>query len=364
LWDKLYWDNRISIDRKKSETAFKGAFSKAQIGEFIFVIAAPGNSLSVFHKDFLSITVGIALGTIRICSILSNQTDNIFSFFYSRCPNFLKEFGKTCHNLLGEIKDNMSKDTFIKLAIRQLLLSLLWFFLLSGTLFSVSWLATLTRRADFGNILATMLEIFSKVFCSISKLYTGNLPEEKIREASLNIFQVFIWAVAFLICTPFLVRMIRNIQSIFLNLIKHSLNKRTQNELLNNRGFDVMKAISTIAALFFFGGIFRGIASRYLPYGVPVVLFGTITIILAISLWKQLCKLSNRLELAFIKSFNDKIESQEQINRKTILARAVTNNPWPREIHQITQISHNDRGLKGTRSKFIQLGSTARIEMY
>jgi CPA2 family monovalent cation:H+ antiporter-2 len=45
--------------------------------------------------------------------------------------------------------------------------------------------------------------------------------------------------------------------------------------------------------------------------------------------------LNNRLELAFIESFNDKIESQEQINRRTILAKAVGENSWPIEIQEV-----------------------------
>ncbi|MDR0742173.1 MAG: cation:proton antiporter [Puniceicoccales bacterium] len=327
---------------KKSETAFKAAFSKAQIGEFSFVIAVLGNSLGVLHKDFMSVTVGVALGTILICSILSNQADRIFGFFYSRCPNFLKEFGKTYHHLLGEIKDNVSKNMLIGLIIRQLLLALLWLFLLSGTLFSVSWLAALTKSGEFGHVLSSILKFLSKVFCMISKSYAEQLPEEKIFEISSNVFQSCIWVAAFLICIPFLVGIIKNIQEIFTNLIKSSLNKRTQNELLHNRAFNVMKAISVIAALFLFSGIFLGIASRYLPHGVPVILFGSIAVVLAIFLWQQLSKLNNKLELAFIKNFNDRIESQEQLHRKSILAKAAANNPWPIEIHEILLQSNYD----------------------
>ncbi|MDR1890641.1 MAG: cation:proton antiporter [Puniceicoccales bacterium] len=327
---------------KKSETAFKAAFSKAQIGEFSFVIAVLGNSLGVLHKDFMSVTVGVALGTILICSILSNQTDRIFGFFYSRCPNFLKEFGKIYHNLLGEIENSVSKNILIKLIIRQLLLALLWLFLLSGTLFSVSWLAALTKRGEFGSVLLSILKFLGKIFRMVNRSYAEQLPEEKIFEISSSVFQLCIWITAFLICIPFLAGIIKNIQAIFANLIKNSLNKHTQKELLHNRVFNVMKAIFVIAALFLFSGVFLGIASRYLPHGVPVILFGTIAIILAVFLWQQLSKLNNRLELAFIKSFNDRIESQEQLHRRSILARAASNNPWPIEIHEITLQPHHD----------------------
>ncbi|MDR1413333.1 MAG: cation:proton antiporter [Puniceicoccales bacterium] len=320
---------------KKAETAFKAAFAKAQIGEFSFVIAALGNSLGVLHKDFMSVTVGVALGTILICTILGNRADNIFSFFSSKCPKFLGEVGKIYHNLLGEIKDNISKNDFIRITIRQLLLAILWFLLLSGTLISVSWLAALTKRGEFGEILAAILKFLGKCFSFISKSRGEQLSAAKTIDIGSNILQLCIWTTAFLICIPFLIGFVRSMQAIFMNLIKNAFNKRTQKELLNIRLFGAMKAIFASAALFLFSGIFLGIASRYLPSSVPIILFGTMAVIVTISLWKQLLKLNNKLELAFIESFNNKIETQEQINRKSILAKAAEKNPWPIEIHEI-----------------------------
>jgi CPA2 family monovalent cation:H+ antiporter-2 len=320
---------------KKAETSFKAAFAKSQIGEFSFVIAVLGNSLGVLHKDFMSVTAGIALGTILIGSIFGNKADAIFKFFHSRCPRFLAEFGKAYHNLLGEIKDNVSKNTFVKLTVRHILSTVLWFLLLSGTLFSVSWLAALTKRGEFGAILSSVLSALSKIFCMINGSCAEKLPEAKVFEISSSVFQIFIWVMAFLLCIPFLIGMVKSIQAIFINLIKKSFTKRTQNELLNNRLFAAMKAALVVAALFLFSGVFLGIASHYLPNGVPIILFGVITILLAIFMWRQLAKLNNRLELAFIESFNSKIESQEQINRKELLAKAAKENPWPVETCEI-----------------------------
>jgi K+/H+ antiporter YhaU regulatory subunit KhtT len=315
---------------------FKAAFAKAQIGEFSFIIAALGNSLGVLHRDFVSVTVGIALGTILICTLLGKKAENIFRFFSGKCPKFLVEFGKVYHNLLGEIRENVSKNTFIRLAFRQLLLTVLWFFLLSGTLLTVSWLAALTKSGEVGSILHSILTLLRRLFCLVNRAYVEQLPEEKVFEICSSAFQIFIWASAFLICIPFLIGIIDNLLAIFTNLLRNALNRRTQRDILsNNRMFDVMKAIAVITALFLFSGIFLGFAAKYLPLGIPVILFGAIAVILAISLWKQLSKLNNRLEIAFIESFNDKIETQEQINRKSILARIAAEDPWPIGIHEV-----------------------------
>jgi K+/H+ antiporter YhaU regulatory subunit KhtT len=310
----------------------------------------------------MSVTVGVALGTILVCTVLGNKSDAIFGFFHSRCPNFLIEFGKIYHNLLGEIKDNVSKNMFLKLTVRDILSAVLWFFLLSGTLFSVSWLAMLTKSGEVGSILTAVLAFISKIICVISRSWAEELPPERVLAISSDVFQMCIWAAAFLICIPFLIGIIKSIQAIFTNLIKKSFNRRTQDELLNNRAFGVIKAIFGIAALFLFSGMFLGIASRYLPNGISVILFGTTAIILAISLWRQLSSLNNRLELAFIESFNDKIESQEQIHRKSILAKAAEKDPWPIGIHEVViKSNHEIVGKQLSEVKLRELTGTTII---
>ncbi|MDR1401902.1 MAG: cation:proton antiporter [Puniceicoccales bacterium] len=347
---------------KKAETAFKAAFAKAQIGEFSFVIAALGNSLGVLHKDFMSVTVGVALGTILICAVFGNKVDNIFQFLSSKCPKFLGEVGKIYHNLLAEIKENISKNDFIKLTMRQLLLAILWFFLLSGTLVSVSWLAALTKRGEFGSILAATLKFLGRGLSFVSKAYGEQLSAARTLDISSNILQMCIWTTAFLICIPFLIGFVQNIQAIFINLTKSVFNKRTQKELLSIRLFEAMKAILASAALFLFSGIFLGIASRYLPSSVPIILFGTMAVIVAISQWKQLLKLNNKLELAFIESFNNKIETQEQIHRKSVLAKAAEKNPWPMEIHEISvKPNHKIAGMQLSELHLRELTGTTII---
>jgi hypothetical protein len=57
--------------------------------------------LGVVHKGFMSVTVGAALGSMRICSISRNQIDTMFGLFCSH------------YDLLGEITDNVSQNTLI-----------------------------------------------------------------------------------------------------------------------------------------------------------------------------------------------------------------------------------------------------------
>jgi hypothetical protein len=73
-----------------------------------------------------------------------------------------------------------------------------------------------------------------------------------------------------------------------------------------------------------------------------VILFGPIGIIRPIFLWQQLSKFQNRLELAFVKSFNVTTGSQEQFHRRPILARTASKNPCRIEINEIKRQPHYD----------------------
>jgi hypothetical protein len=49
--------------------------------------------------------------------------------------------------------------------------------------------------------------------------------------------------------------------------------------------FSVTKAFLVVAALYHFNGIFLGIASKYSPHGIAIVLFGSIAVVHALFLW-------------------------------------------------------------------------------
>lgn len=328
---------------KKPEVAFKAAFSKAQIGEFSFVIATLGNSLGVLHKDFISVTVGVALGTILLCSLLEKKMNSIYTFFSSKTPRFLSECCTAYTNLIAEIKDNASKNGFLRLIFKQLLATILWIFLLSGTLYLVSKLAIITRSGEFGKMISRGLIAMQELLCKLSPSCAHQIASQNnVFEMSTNLLQLIIWSCAFLLCIPFLAGVVKNVYHIFVALINDTLGRRMQSALAKNKVLDVIHAMLVVAAIFLFSGIFLGIAARYLPGGVPIALFGTIAIILGVMSWKNLSLLNNRIELAFIKSFNDKIETSDQINRRSILARAAKDTPWSIILHEVVLKPNHD----------------------
>ncbi len=294
LGQTFFGSTGLFLSGKSAEVSFRAAFCQAQIGEFSFVIASLGTSLGVVSKNFVSMTSGIAVGTILLSSILNKRADKIFQWTSIHCPSFIKELGTFYHNLLRIANNHISKSELIHLITKPLLKMILWFFLLSGTLFSVAYLAAITREGKINYFF------------------------------HLNIMQAIIWTVAFILCLPFLVGLIKNLNDILFGILGKLTAEDIHNKRVQIRMFSILRYITSLIFLFFFSGIFLSIASRYLPRGLSIAYFGIAIILIGIFLWRKLIKVNADLERAFIESFNDKIESKEQKRRNQILKNFAT----------------------------------------
>lgn len=288
----------LFLSGKPAETSFRAAFCQSQIGEFSFVIAALGTSLGVVDPNFVSITSGVAVGTILLSSLLNKRADKIFQWLWKYCPKFLIELGTFYHNLLKLADTHLSKNELLKIITKPILKMILWFFLLSGTLFTVSYLAILTNKGIFNNIF------------------------------HLNITQAIIWICAFILCLPFLIGFTKNLNDILFGILGELTSENIKNTRVQTRVFSILRYITSMIVLFFFSGIFLSISSRYLPSGISIATFGATIALIGILLWRKLIKVNTNLEHVFIESFNDKIESNEQKQRNRILQEATDKQKW------------------------------------
>ena len=107
------------------------------------------------------------------------------------------------------------------------------------------------------------------------------MPPENISNLATGTTQSLIWITAFFLCIPFLAGIVKNIQMIFKSLLKKSLDKHTQNELLKNKAFSVIHTILITIAIFIFSGVFLSISAPYMPEGIPLMIFGIAAAVLA-----------------------------------------------------------------------------------
>jgi CPA2 family monovalent cation:H+ antiporter-2 len=308
----LFGSAGLFLSGQSAETSFRAAFCQSQIGEFSFVIAALGTRLGVVDSNFVSITSGVAVGTILLSSILNRYATQIFGFISRHCPKFLNELGTFYHNVLKSADNHLSKSELLAIVTRPALKAVLWFLLLSGTLFSVSYLAIIVNTGRFRH------------FPQIGTLH------------------VAIWACAFFLCLPFLIGLVKNINDILFGLLENLTKEHIKNERARERAFGILRYITSLIILFFFSGTFLGISAKYLPSGTSIATFAVAIALIGIFLWRKLAKVNARLERAFIESFNDKIETKEQKQRNLILRKAAGSHPWPVMIKEITLKSGHD----------------------
>jgi len=109
---------------------------------------------------------------------------------------------------------------------RPVLKTVLWFFLLSGTLYSVSFLAAFTNTGAFNH------------------------------RFQLEIMQTVIWVGAFLRCLPFLIELTRNTNDIAFGVLANFASDHIKNKQTQAWVFGVFRYITTLIVLFFFSGTF------------------------------------------------------------------------------------------------------------
>lgn len=295
----------LFLSGKPAETAFRAAFCQTQIGEFSFIIASLGTSLGVVDKNFVSITSGVAVGTILISSTLNKKADKIFQILRAHCPTFISELGTCYHNLLKLADNHLSKNELIKLITKPLLKIVLWFFILSGAMFTVSYLAVIIQRGKFNHLFQS------------------------------DIMQAIVWASAFVICLPFLIGLIKNLNDILFGILGQLTAGSIKNKKLQTRIFSVLRYITSLIVLFFFSGTFLSLSSPYLPSGISIASFGIAILLIGVLLWRRLMRVNVNMEHAFIESFNDKIESNEQKHRNKLLKQLTEKQQWKLSIEEI-----------------------------
>jgi len=84
----------LGLSGQNLRSSFRAALSKAQIGEFSFIISKLGQSLGVTDPRFESLTVGVALVTILATPVLSARSDRLYDVLSNRVPEPIKKFNK------------------------------------------------------------------------------------------------------------------------------------------------------------------------------------------------------------------------------------------------------------------------------
>lgn len=287
---------------QKPRTAFRAALCKAQIGEFSFVIAALGLQQGIADEGIAAVSVGIAVGAIMVVPFLSNRAVDIYDWITPRLPAGLSAFGQFYRNYLTMVREHVGKSMFIKLVKRPLLQIVGYFLLFNGII----------------------------IIAFMSGNYITRNPD--IVEYS-TLLRNAIWVISALLCLPFLIAIVRNLEVILILITESALSNRASKIFKRGKMRNMLNTILLCIFVMIMGGLYISAASPFLPRGVGLLAFIALIVSLGFFLWRYIVRVNSRIENLFIQSFNYEVACEKTTNRVRALKDFAERYPWPIKLH-------------------------------
>ena len=296
----------VFLTGKSSRMGFRASVSKAQIGEFSFIIVALGQKLGVTDPGLTAFAVGVALVTILISPIISGKADFLYEFFEKRMPTAFTQMGRFYHNLLEIVSRRFNKIMLFKLIQRPLLQVLAYFFLFNGVILLSSLLA---RKVE-----------------GIAAL-----------SPYLLWIQIGIWLLGALLCLPFLIAIIRHIDVMILLLSEAIFSSdREALSYVKRRMRNIFHTVCFGFVSIGFSIFYLAAAAQYFPSGVVLGAFVVSVVGVGIFFWRRIVHLNSRLEFLFIETFNQQQHSEEEKRKEEVLRKISEKYPWPVSVMEVT----------------------------
>lgn len=287
----------LCLTGEKAKTAFKASVCKAQIGEFSFVIAGLGAQLHLTEAGVMTLAVGVALGSIAIVPGLSNNATSIFEYLERKTPRGVKAAAAVYNRFLLTLKEQLGKSAVIKLIKRPLIQIIGYFLLFNGVL-----------------IVAYMGVNYALTLPYLSEHYTA--------------VQIGIWVLAAIVCSPFLIAIIRNLEVIVLLITESVFTSKTNKLFQRGSMRNLINTAILCLVLIFFGGIYLSTGAAFLPTGLAFIAFIGLTVALSIFFWRHIIRVNSRLEQLFIESLTTEMKLSKEERREKIMKAFAKKHPW------------------------------------
>ena len=289
---------------EKSRTALRAALCKAQIGEFSFVIAALGQREGLTEPGVMAIAVGVALGTILFISPVSFNSLKIYDFLATKMPRSLAQFGTFYQSFIVGLKEVLKRSAFISLIKRPVFQIVGYFLLFNGVLI----LAFLT--VNFASTKKELMEYYGYI-------------------------QYAIWIFAALLCLPFLIAIIRNLEVVLLLITESAFSSKANRFLSRGRLRNILNTTLLSVVVLLLGGVYLTAASPFLPGGFGLYFFLGLVVVLGFLFWSHIIRVNSRLEHMFMDSFSTEVLSVQESKREMVYKEIAKKYPWPVQLHDI-----------------------------
>ncbi|WP_309398083.1 cation:proton antiporter [Cerasicoccus maritimus] len=293
------------LSGQRTDTSFRAATVKSQIGEFSFIIAALAQQLKVTDDSLMSIAVGVSVLSTGGSIVLAKQSDPIHGWLARRLPSGVSTLAEFYRNLLDRLGMQAERAIVLKLIKRPVLQILLNFLLLNA---------------------------FILIASVANRQLTSSMGEE---EASV-LLGLAVWLAAGVVSLPFLTAMIRNLNAIVMILLDTMLSTGATRTFIQGRVRNIFNGVIVLAVTLLMGGIYLSVAAQYLPSGAALGAFLLLILVSALFFWKRIIKINSQLEYLFMESFNQRVVSEEVVRRENTLKEIERRYPWPVKVEEIT----------------------------
>ncbi|MEM8550202.1 MAG: cation:proton antiporter, partial [Verrucomicrobiota bacterium] len=318
---------------QNTDTSFRAAVCKAQIGEFSFIIATMAERAGVMGntgQSLVAIAVGVALLSTGMALGLTVKADPIYERIARFMPSAFCTLGRFYVNLFDDVRAKLGGSQFLKLVQRPALQIIYTFLLVNGIILA-----------------AYLLTEYLKANPDIDTIESWILP--------------VVWSVTALACLPFLSGILRNTNAIIFILTDTLFTNKTEQQYFRGRLRNIFNTFLLVLLIVLVGGVYMAATAQYLPSGAALGGFFLMLLIAGFIFWNRIVNIQSKLELLFMESFNKRAESEEPERRRQALEEITRQYPWPINIREVLVKIGTDACGKRIRDLDIRTEANASI---
>ena len=290
----------LFLSGSNGRRSFVAASTKAQIGEFSFIIAALGLQLKVTDSSFMNMAIGVALVTIVATPVLHSRAESTYKWMSRLVPKQIRGFAKVYQEFLEAMGSRLRRAKVLEAARPYFQKTCIYFLLLNG-IYVIGYL-----------------------------LLEQILGKEKLEQAGFP--PVILWTIAGVVSMPVLIAAIFNANRLMGVIASHVLASKAHESYGRGRLSILFEALTTCLFLSLAGGVFFSFAAPYLPKGAGLVGYCTILVVSGALFWGRILRVNLQLEKLFLAELGKQMEQEDEMHRQQIFKQIRQQSPWPVQV--------------------------------
>lgn len=293
----------IALSGAKASDAFLAAVSKAQIGEFSFVVAGLGIKLGVMNQSIMAIAMGVSLLTIAISPSISLRADSIMNFFSARISSKIKIGFEVYHKFVESLAEGAKKGFF-------------------GTL-----IAPLTRVCVY-TLLFNGLMI-------VTGIAQGFLVKSYSQYVSASVIRPSIWVVAAAVSFPIVWGISHNVRQCTRLIVSSASFGQTLDASARSGARRLLHGVFSTLVAVFFAAIYFSFIWHNLNNIDTFVIFVVACAVFPFFIRKYFGNMGEELESEFKTVFKRHIQNADEYRHNVMMENIRKNYEWAIDISEI-----------------------------